>query len=513
MVMTNILVPRTNVPPSQRVHSSFFERGEDAESRAAPLQGAPGPESSSPKVSHAALLLAGQAARWLLRLAFVLAAARTLGPEKFGVYALLFAVTEFAAVASGSGYADYLTREAARNEALGWGLAAQLASLRMLLAVPIAAAEIAILHAMRYPHSILAGAAWMSLSLAPRSWSEAVQGVLRGTGRLAGYLAVDLVLGGSLVAGAVLLTIGHAGLGTAIAAELTAAGAAGIAGAVLAAKRRASLRLTLPGLALLKRGAIFNLYSFIGSLYDRFDVVLLSKLAGDYATGIYSVAYRALGMTQIVAYGVLYSLLPALSRDMASQCERRRLERAVGMLLSAAFVVVLGTLVFAGPAVRMLLGPRYAEAAVVLKLLIWAVIVRYVNYALNIALLAGRQERVFVVTSSVCLAVNLAGNLLLIPRYGWRAAAYVTIATELVLLAQNVYWIRRTLGGIPLPQGLVRTSLAFAAGLAATLFGNRSGMALPIGSASLLFFAAYLYRSGAVTEFAEVWSVERSASA
>ena len=38
-----------------------------------------------------------------------------------------------------------------------------------------------------------------------------------------------------------------------------------------------------------------NVYGFMGTLYDRFDVVLLSKLAGDYATGIYSVAYRALG--------------------------------------------------------------------------------------------------------------------------------------------------------------------------------------------------------------------------
>ena len=51
--------------------------------------------------------------------------------------------------------------------------------------------------------------------------------------------------------------------------------------------------------------AIFNAYSFIGTLYDRFDVVLLSKLAGDYSTAIYSVAYRVVSATQILAYGVL----------------------------------------------------------------------------------------------------------------------------------------------------------------------------------------------------------------
>src|SRR4029077_19500882 len=212
--------------------------------------------------------------------------------------------------------------------------------------------------------------------------------------------------------------------------------------------------------------AVFNVYSFVGSLYDRFDVVLLSKLAGDYATGIYSVAYRALGMTQIIGYGVLYSLLPALSRDLGNRDERRRLERAVGLLLSVAFLVVLTTMIFAGPSVQILLGPRYAEAAEALKILIWAVILRYLNYALNIGLLARGHERVFVATSLSCLAVNLVGNLLLIPRFGWRAAAFLTNLTELVLLAQNVYWIRRTMGKISLPQGLARTSLVFGVALA-----------------------------------------------
>ena len=68
------------------------------------------------------------------------------------------------------------------------------------------------------------------------------------------------------------------------------------------------------------------------------------------------------------------------------------------------------------------------------KVLIWAEVLMCVNYGLNIALLARGHERVFVKTALVCLAVNLAGNLLFIPRFSWRAAAVFTIVTELVLL-------------------------------------------------------------------------------
>jgi O-antigen/teichoic acid export membrane protein len=298
-------------------------------------------------------------------------------------------------------------------------------------------------------------------------------------------------------------------LQSAIATEIAASVAASLAALALALKHKTREAVWLKGSHLVKTSAAFNVYSLIGSLYDRLDVVLLSKLAGDYATGIYSVAYRALGMTQILAYGVLYSLLPALSRSAGGEDERRRLERAMGFLLSAAFAVVLATLVFAGPAVRLLLGERYAESATALKILIWAVMLRYVNWALNLTLLAAGREKVFMVTSLVCLAVNSLGNLVFIPLYSWRAAAVITIVTELILLGQNLYWVRRALGRVPLPWGMARSSGVFTVLLGVALAGRYGGAPLVSGTLCLLIYAAYLYGSGMLTEFASVWGAER----
>jgi O-antigen/teichoic acid export membrane protein len=332
-----------------------------------------------------------------------------------------------------------------------------------------------------------------------------VQGVLRGIRQYAGCLVIELVLGGSLVVGAGFMLFRHGSLRTAIATEIAASVAASLAALALALKYKTREAIWLKGSHLVKTSAVFNAYSFLGSLYDRFDIVLLSKLAGDYATGIYSVAYRALGMTQILAYGVLYSLLPVLSRSAGGVEERRRLERAMGFLLSVAFAVVLATIVFAGPAVRLLLGERYAESSSALKILIWAVMLRYVNWALNITLLAAGREKVLVVTSLVCLAVNFIGNLVFIPLYSWRTAAVMTIATELVLLVQNLYWVRRALGRVPRPWGMVRSSGVFAVLLGVALAGRYGGLPLVVGTLCLVIFAAYLYASGMLAEFATVW--------
>lgn len=473
----------------------------------ASVEGAAWSAGIEPRISHAVVLTIAQLSRGLIRLFFVLVVARALGPQRFGVYALLLAVTEMLAVASGSGYTDYLTREAAKDSRLGWGLGSQLTWLRLACTLPLAGAALLILRVLGYPRMVLVAVAWLSVSLVPRSVSEAAQGVLRGVGRYVAYLVIELVFDCALAAGAVFILVRSSALRTVIATEVIAATAAAVTSILFVLKFRTKERISLDRKQLFEKSAIFNIYAFVGNLYDRLDIVLLSKLAGNYSTGVYSAAYRPLGMIQLVPYGVLYSLLPALSRNAGGMEERRRLERAMGLLLSAAFVVVLFTMTFAGPAVRILLGQSYAESAIAIKILIWAVILRYINFALNLRLLAAGQERVFVVTSLVCFGVNIIGNLLLIPIYSWRAAAALTIVTEFVLFAQNVYWLRRTVKVIPEPIAWVRNSLVFAGLIVASLAGVRIAPPLLIGSACVLFFIAYLYRTGMIGEFAAAWGV------
>jgi len=464
----------------------------------------------APRISHAMILTGTRLVRGSGRLLFTLVVARMLGPRQFGVYALLFATVEMLAMASGSGYADYLTREAAKDARVGWGLGKQLTLLRLACVLPLVGAALGALWLLGYSRGVLAAAAWLSLSLAPRSTSEAVQGVLRGVGHYTADLVVELTFNLSLVGGALCILVRRAGLHGAIVTEVIAATAAAVMSVVFVLLLRTRERIGLSRKQLFQKSVIFNIYGFAANLYDRLDVVLLSKLAGDYATGVYGAAYRPLGALQLVPYGVLYSLLPALSRNAGGVKELQRLERAMGFLLSAAFAVVLATMVFASPALRLLLGQSYAESAVALKILIWAVILRYLNAALGVRLLAGGNERVFVATTLGCLGVNVFGNLLLIPIYSWRAAAVLTIVTEFALLAQYIYWLRRTVGVIPKPMGWVRSSLVFAGLLIASLAGARVAPPLMIGSACVLFFVAYLYQTGMVREFAPAWRSGRS---
>jgi len=199
-----------------------------------------------PRVSHAILLTASQVARRVMRVVFALCVARALGPGGFGTYALLLAVVELVAMISGSGYVDYLTRETAKDQRMGWGLGVQLFLLRCTYVIPGAGGAIAILWLLNYPRPVLAGGAGMLLTLFPRALSESVQGVLRGSELYGSFLAIELTLGLTLVGGSFVLFLRPtAGLSTVIATEIVAAGAAAVVALTLLLRSQAFRQATI----------------------------------------------------------------------------------------------------------------------------------------------------------------------------------------------------------------------------------------------------------------------------
>jgi O-antigen/teichoic acid export membrane protein len=138
-----------------------------------------------------------------------------------------------------------------------------------------------------------------------------------------------------------------------------------------------------------------------------------------------------------------------------------------------------------------------------LRLLVWAAIPMFINYGLNTFLLARDRERIFLWTSSLCAVVNIALNLVLIPRYSYYAAAAVTIVTELLLLFQNVVIIRRKFAFIALPRRLWITTAILVAVAASAQAASSHLSPLFVAVAASFVFAVALYFDGSLREIVE----------
>jgi O-antigen/teichoic acid export membrane protein len=309
---------------------------------------------------------------------------------------------------------------------------------------------------------------------------------------------MELTQGVTVLASAVALVGMGFGLRGVIAGELLGS----LAGSVIAISSVAGLLAfagtRAPGIsALARRAFAFNVYPFISNVYDRVDVILLARLAGNVATGIYSLPYRAFGLLQIIPSSVMAPLLPVFSASGLDQEARERCRTVMKFLYLTGLLITLATLAFATPAVLFILGPSYAGSATVLEILVWASVPTFLNLALNTLLLAAHREKVFLWTATVCTIFNIAANLLLIPKFSFRAAAWVTVATECLLLAQNLYLVRRLLGQAVLPKDWAGITVAFTAAMAALWALRRDMPQTWAGVVALTAFAVFAVWSAA----------------
>jgi O-antigen/teichoic acid export membrane protein len=86
------------------------------------------------------------------------------------------------------------------------------------------------------------------------------------------------------------------------------------------------------------------------------------------------------------------------------------------------------------PLVQLTYGAQYAQAATLLPVLGWMIVLLIPNTVLTQTALALNLERSYALTATLAAIGNIGLNLVFIPKYGTLAAAYISIATELIIL-------------------------------------------------------------------------------
>ncbi|TAM56169.1 hypothetical protein EPN52_15080 [bacterium] len=259
------------------------------------------------------------------------------------------------------------------------------------------------------------------------------------------------------------------------AAAVTAVGSALTAAIALtvAALAERPVRPKRRELAAVARAALpFAASGLLSMIYFRVDVLLLRMLGiADAPIGAYSAAYRVMEAPRSAPGVVASGFFPEAAR-LAREGDRGRLLSlgARSLTLVVAAVVPLSVAFVSAPAfiTRTLFGVDFSGSAELLRILAPMPVLMAMN-AIAIALVnaSGGQRRV-VTIFSVCTAVNVGANLLLIPLLGVTGAAIATVLTEAVELVAFVLWIRANFGALRAP--LTGVAVAGATALAAAAF-------------------------------------------
>ena len=419
---------------------------------------------------NAAALVAGELLGKVATFAWTVVAARLLAPAAYGafLYALATALLLSPLADWGTGKALVL-RGSAAPERAGPLLASVLAFTLGVGVVLYAAAAAAIAPTRPSAEAVAVlvtvfGATLLDLAGdAARSAASALQ-------RQAG-VAVALVAQrsatGLLVVAALSAGVGVRGVAL---GYLVGSAVGNVAVLVLVARAGARPRLRDVSAAgvreVLAGGWLIGVNALVAMALFRVDALLLAALVGDTAVAEYGVAYRLVETVLFWSWSISHAVLPVMSATPDIARVRRGLEQAVAVACVVYVPFAVVCLTAASQVLDLLYGPGYAAtSATALRLLAPAPLLFGAAFLTGSALVArGRPGRVLLATATA-LAVNVAGNAVLIPRFGPAGAAAMTSAATAVQLVVVLAGARAVLG-LPRLDRAMATSLAAAVPLA-----------------------------------------------
>lgn len=193
-------------------------------------------------------------------------------------------------------------------------------------------------------------------------------------------------------------------------------------GNVMIHSRELSVRLLKEGWPLMASGTLVTLTMQV-------DRLMLGRLAGDTAVGIYVVATRLTELFHLVPVAAGAAIMPKLSAAYRSDAASyRRISRNMVLALLIAGVVSTAAISFAGPwGVLVVFGNDYVEAGRVLVVHGWSLIfVFLVSLRTRLLVIEGGTRWVLVM-SLITAICSVVGNALLIPSFGVSGAAWAAV--------------------------------------------------------------------------------------
>ena len=145
---------------------------------------------------------------------------------------------------------------------------------------------------------------------------------------------------------------------------------------------------------------------------------------------------------------------------------------AIKLLVAVSVPMAVGFTVLAEPLTWLLGGAEYLpDGAIALQLMIWSIPIGWINSLTQYVLIALDLQRRITRAFVVAVLFNIITNTLLIPQYGYRAAALTTIASEMVLLLPFGILLQGALGRINWLDLIWRPAVAGGAMIAVMVFG------------------------------------------
>ncbi len=179
----------------------------------------------------------------------------------------------------------------------------------------------------------------------------------------------------------------------------------------------------------LKKGAPFFLSGILGILNLKIGVVILSKIEGNAAVGLYGAASNLTDRLAVIPDSVGTAIFPTIAMlYIASRKEAIDLfSRFFHYLILISLPMAVGITMLSPKIIYLIYGAEYADSAVTLSILAWALPGFFNGYLLAYFLNAVHLEYRALKFTFIATIVNIALNFILIPYFNQNGVALASL--------------------------------------------------------------------------------------
>lgn len=427
--------------------------------------------------------------------------ARYLGAENYGVLSFALAFAGMFSILVDLGVCTLATREIARDKSL---TAKYLINLSVIKAIAVAAtfALIALtINLMDYPQQTVTVVYLAGLALVFAAFSQIFNSVFIAYERME-YQSLGFFLYGVAMLVGVVLTI-RFNLGVINFAALWCFANAVVLLYCFAvyrlkfAKPRAENVTAEAGIdwsfskSLVKAALPLILASVFGVIAYRIDMVMLSAMKGDAAVGLYSAAYRLVEALGFIPLAFTTALFPVLSRLHISSQDSLKFayQKSFKYLLLVVLPIAVATTLVADRVILGIYSSGFSGSEVALRILVWAAPFTFLNLLLATTVISINRQDLITRVAGLSMVLNVIGNLLLIPKYGYAGASIATVVTGALACALYLYFVSRLVCRVEFHKLIIKPAVACGVMAGSLILLRHLNLFLVVPVAAIIYLA------------------------
>ena len=192
-----------------------------------------------------------------------------------------------------------------------------------------------------------------------------------------------------------------------------------------------SLKLSLPLIG----------YAFAAQILNVSDRMMISKMVGNDAVGIYRTLYTVSSISLLVWSAINSSFIPYLYQNIE---KKENKIKELSLALMGAYAIIAVMLTFLAPEiVKILATKEYYEAIYIMPPIAAGVFLTSVSNMYSNLLIYHKKTNYIMYSSIIAAIVNLILNYICIKTFGYMAAAYTTLIAYIVLAGTQAMFARK----------------------------------------------------------------------